>query len=172
MAMMAGRRWGFALLLAAPLFLGAHHHTADGEAPAAPMTQGRMVEIIRETAGATQGPPGFVEFVVDGVAIAAISDVAHDRMRLIAPVADATEVGPAERDRMLEANFHTTLDGRYATSGGVVFTVFTHRLSTLTAEDLRAAIDQVASLVKTFGTGYAAGDVGFRPRVREPDTEL
>jgi hypothetical protein len=81
---MARRRWSIALLATAPLLLGAHHAAAGGEAPAAPMAQSRMEEIIRETVGATQGPPGFLEFVVDGVAIAGVSDVRHDRMRLIA----------------------------------------------------------------------------------------
>ena len=59
-----------------------------------------------------------VEFVFDGVPMACISDPVHNRMRIIAPVIDEAKMTDPQRRIVLEANFHATLDARYATSQG------------------------------------------------------
>lgn len=136
----------------------------EGKATPAPMTQARMEEILREVAGKTEGQPGLIRFVVDGVPMACISDVPHDRMRLITPVLKTSDLTTEQMDHVLEANFHTALDARYAASHGVLYSVFVHPLSSLTEKDLRAAIQQVSTLAKTFGTSYSSGDLVFGGR--------
>lgn len=136
---------------------------AEHEAPRASsgMTQARLEAIIREVTGTAEGQAGFVRFVVDGVAMACISDVRHDRMRIIAPIVEASTLTPAQTERILEANFHTALDARYATSRGRLYAVFVHPLSGLTEAELRGAIRQVSALAKTFGTTYSSGELSF-----------
>ena len=125
------------------------------------MTQARMEAIIRDLAGTTRGQPGFVQFDVDGMTLACISDVRHDRMRLIVPVLKTADLTAAQVERILDANFHTALDARYASSRGVLYAVFVHPLSTLTEHDLRGAIRQVFTLARTFGTTYSSGELTF-----------
>lgn len=149
------------LLVGIPLLLTAASGEEGPGVTPPPMTQARMEGVVRDVVGATQGQPGFIQFAFDGVPMACISDVRHDRMRLIAPVRKTSELTPAEKDRILEANFHTALDARYATSRETLYAVFVHPLSSLTEKDLRAAIHQVSTLAKTFGTSYSSGDLSF-----------
>ena len=53
-------------------------------------------------------------------------------MRLIAPVAKRESLQATHLEILLRANFHTTLDARYALSNGIVYAAFLHPLSTLT----------------------------------------
>ena len=62
---------------------------------------------------------------------------------------------------MLEANFHSALDGRYAISNGMVYAAYIHPLSPLRPEEVRSALRQVAELGKTFGTTYSSGELLF-----------
>jgi hypothetical protein len=88
-------------------------------------------------------------------------DERFDRMRIIAPIAEIEEVTDEVRDACLEANFHTALDARYATSDGVLYAAFIHPLASLDAELAESALHQVASLVETFGTTFSSGSLVF-----------
>ena len=93
--------------------------------------------------------------------MALLTSVEHNRMRIVSPVVKESRLTREQRRRILEANFHTALDARYATSQGTVYATFIHPLSQLTAAELRSAISQVANLVKTFGTTYSSGALEF-----------
>lgn len=103
------------------------------------------------------------ELVHDEVAMGCLIDEAHDRIRLLAPIVGLEEVDDERRAVVLEANFHTTLDARYATARGMLYALFVHRLSTLTAEDLTSALDQVAALVHNYGGDYSSGALIYGP---------
>jgi hypothetical protein len=133
---------------------------SDGEdSPAADvaMDQSRVERIFAEQVEAITGPPGAIHTVADGVQLYCISDPANDRMRLVVPIAQASSLDPRLLDVMMRANFHTTLDSRYAISEDVVFAVFLHPISSLSPELLRSAMKQVVSLAKTFGTSFSGG---------------
>lgn len=93
--------------------------------------------------------------------MACLTDNRFDRMRVIAPIMDADELSEDQRDAMLEANFHRTLDARYATSHGVVYAAYMHPLSSLDDRALTSALEQVSSLVLTFDDGYSSGALHF-----------
>lgn len=133
-----------------------------------PMNQKTMEELIRRVAENVEGEIGALRFSYGGVTLACVSDVRHDRMRLIAPIASTDELTPEHWRRMLDANFHTALDARYATSDGIVYAAFIHPLSPLTEEQLNSAIHQVATLAKTFGSSYTSGTLSYG----EAGTEL
>jgi hypothetical protein len=126
-----------------------------------PMTQQRMEAFLRELAPGAEGVPGSLGFRVEGVAIECISDVAHDRMRLIAAIAPVSKLTAEQVARVLEANFHSALDARYATSGGYLYAAFIHPLSPLTERELRSAALQVANLARSFGTTYSSGELVY-----------
>lgn len=120
-----------------------------------------MQTLFRAVAEDVDGSDGAWQFDVQGVRVACLTDTRFDRMRLIAPIADAEALTDAQRDACLEANFHTALDARYAVSDGVMYAAFLHPLASLTEEDLQSALGQVVSLVLTFGDSYSGGTLVF-----------
>ena len=125
------------------------------------MSQQRLEQIILNTAQQGEGGGGAVRCMHNEVQMLCLSDVAHDRMRIIAPILDEADLTDVQRQAMLEANFHTALDVRYATSHGTVYAVYIHPLSPLDERQIKSAMDQVANLVKTFGTQYTSGAMHF-----------
>ncbi|MFO7565903.1 MAG: hypothetical protein R6X02_24890 [Enhygromyxa sp.] len=101
------------------------------------------------------------QFAHQDIPMACLVDSNFDRMRFIAPVIEVGELDDATKDAILEANFHTALDARYASSNGLLFAAFIHPLSSLDESLARSALDQVASLVHTFGNEYSSGTLEF-----------
>jgi hypothetical protein len=179
---MMGRRAGpFLLLGLIVAFLGivgcaalsggssAGEGTASGaepraEARAEAMTPARMELIFASQVSAIEGPTGAIRTRIDGINIYLISDPANDRMRIMAQIAFLEGLDPRILSVLLEANFHDTLDARYAISGGVIYSIFLHPISSLTPELIRSGLAQVVSLAQTFGTDFTSGKLHFRGR--------
>ncbi len=126
------------------------------------MTAERLGTIVSAAGTAVKAYGGTAwEFTAGGVRLACICDPAHDRMRIIAPVASLSDVTAEQKDRMLEANFHSALDARYATSDGLVYAAFIHPLSPLQESEVRSAIQQVTTAARTFGDSYSSGELVY-----------
>lgn len=121
----------------------------------------RLEGIMRRLVPGVKGQDGFWEMVVEGVEVTVIASSDHNRMRVIAPVASADQLEPQVLHRMMEANFTSALDVRYAIFQGVVWAAFLHPLDSLTERDLRSALYQVVTLVKTTGTSYSSSGLSF-----------
>jgi hypothetical protein len=133
-------------------------------AMASAMTANRMAELIQEQDPDAELPGSGghrLQFSHKEQSIELIYDVYANRMRLIAPIKSTADLQEEEMEKMLEANFHTSLDVRYATSGGAVYAAYLHPLSSLEEEQFLGAIDQVATAASTFGTAYSAGSLTF-----------
>ena len=127
----------------------------------AAMTQESLESILRSIAPEAKGVPGALGFAVSGVQMECISDVKHDRMRLVAVITSVSNLTSEQVGRILEANFHTALDARYATSQGYLYAAFIHPLSPLTEQELRSAVAQISTLATNFGTTYSSGGLVF-----------
>ena len=125
------------------------------------MTLEELAELIAAAAEQFQRSPSHWQFVHEGIPMACLFDLAHDRMRMIAAITEVEDLDDEQKDALLEANFHTALDARYGTSNGLVFAAFIHPLAGLDAALARSALDQVASLVHSFGTDYSSGVLEF-----------
>ena len=126
--------------------------------PSPVMTPARVEEILRaEAITEFTSVDGQLRFAFSDVRMACVMDRRLDRLRLVAPVVRDDELSVAHARVLLEANFHNTLDARYALRGDVLFAVYGHPLASLTNPQLRSAVRQVASLVLTFGTTYSSG---------------
>ncbi|MEG3833201.1 MULTISPECIES: hypothetical protein [unclassified Microcoleus] len=66
-------------------------------------------------------------------------------LRILLPIADAQEAQPF-LDKLLEANFDTTLETRYALHQNVLWGVFQHSPATLAASDFSAAVARLLAL--------------------------
>lgn len=106
------------------------------------------------------GPNGAV-FEVEGISITLVYDTEADRMRLVAPVADASDLEPQDMIRLMQANFDSTLDARYAVAQGVLWSVFLHPLSGLHGDEFGSGLGQTINLVATYGTSYSSGAFVF-----------
>lgn len=125
------------------------------------MTLARLVELIRAAGTDVEASGSAVQFLYDQAPMLCVWDAAHDRMRILTPVIADSALRDEDRRLLLEADFHSALDARYATSGGVLYAVFIHPLSPLTDEEVRSAMRQVAALRKTYGSTYSSGEVFF-----------
>jgi hypothetical protein len=121
----------------------------------------RLEAILREVSDNLEGEGGAWQFELDGVQFACLTDTTYDRIRVIAPIVDGDQMTREHLEAVLEANFHTALDARYATSDGVLYAAFLHPLASLSEEELRSAVGQVLNLVETYGTSYSGGTLAF-----------
>ena len=82
-------------------------------------------------------------------------------MRIVAAIAMLENLDPRVSNVLLRANFHSTLDARYAVSDGVIYATFLHPISSLSPELIESALAQVLSLAKTFGSSFSSGKFHF-----------
>ncbi len=97
------------------------------------------------------------EFTVNGVALLLVYDINADRMRVIAPVAESASLTAEETTRLMQANFDSALDARYALANGYVWAVFLHPLTALDGAELGSGVAQTVNLVTTYGTSFNSG---------------
>ena len=135
--------------------------SGEGSRVEAVMDLARLGQILKAEVPEVRGRDGFWEMVIEGVTVTVIADQAHNRMRVMAPVANADQVDATVLHRMLEANFSSAIDARYAIFKDVVWAAFLHPLDSLTARELLSALNQVATLVKTTGTTYSSSGLTF-----------
>lgn len=121
----------------------------------------QLASLLERTVEDFRRSPTHWQFAHQDIPMACLVDPNFDRMRFIAPITEVGELDDATKDAVLEANFHTALDARYASSNGLLFAAFIHPLSSLDEPLARSALDQVASLVHTFGTQYSSGNLEF-----------
>jgi hypothetical protein len=121
------------------------------------MTLDELADLLAETTEDFRRSATHWQFAHQGIPMACLTDPSFDRMRFIAPITELAKIDDETKDAVLEANFHTALDARYGSSNGLLFAAFIHPLSSLEATLARSALDQVASLVQTFGSHYSGG---------------
>lgn len=125
------------------------------------MTNRKIAELLDRLDVDVQGQDGLWRFLVNDVEVTIITDENADRMRIIAPVAETDELLANEYERVLQANFDSALDARYAIAKSVLWSAFIHPLSPLTDRQFIEGLGQVVNLVTTFGTSYHSGSAVF-----------
>jgi hypothetical protein len=125
------------------------------------MTLERMAEIVLvldEEANIT--PNGF-EFAIDDVPVLIVADVRANRMRAMVPISSVDGMTPEEMERVLQANFDSALDARYAIAMGRLWGVFIHPLKELERDQLISGIAQTVNVAQTYGGLYTSGAAQF-----------
>lgn len=117
-----------------------------------------VVTMIDEDASITSNG---ATFEVDGTPVTLVFDVNADRMRLFTRVASSDGLSGAQLKRLMQANFDTALDARYAIAGGQVWSTFMHPLVSLSQDDFVSAIAQTVTLARTYGTTFSSGALSF-----------
>lgn len=131
-------------------------------APAAPMSNTRLDELIRRIDPKAQGGPGFWQFTVEERTVMVITDERADRMRIIAPIAPAEGIEPGRLARLLQANFDSALDARYSIARGMLWSAFIHPLGSLRDAEFLSGLGQVVNLAASYGSSYSSGALVFQ----------
>ena len=130
-------------------------------ATVAPMTNDRLDGLIRQTSKTVKGEAGYWQIKIGGRDVLVITDARHNRMRIMSPVAAQDQLDKDELIRLLEANFGSALDSKYALRDQMLWSVFTHPLAELSDEQFLDCMAQVANLADNFGRSYASSNLIF-----------
>ena len=131
------------------------------------MTLSRLDQIIRRLDPKTTVPqPGSWKFTISErpviiVTDIIVTDIIANRMRIISPITKVAGLPPGALERMMQANFDTALDARYAIARGVVWATFIHPLRELHDRQFISAIGQTVNLSLTFGKTFSSGAMSF-----------
>jgi hypothetical protein len=143
------------LLGAPPAPPAAEDEAAPGDA--AVEAAARIREAVRRIDPAAKLSEAGAEFSVNGIGLLLVYDINADRMRVIAPVAEAGALTAEGLTRLMQANFDSALDARYALAKGYLWAAFMHPLSTLDGAGFGSGVAQTVNLVTTYGTSYNSG---------------
>ena len=125
------------------------------------MQQNQMEKIVKAMAQESSGAAGVVQFKFRGTNLYLISDVKHNRMRIIAPIVEYAKLERKHIDAAFESNFHKALDARYAVSEGILYSAYIHSMKELNEAQIQSAVSQVANLALSFGGDYSSGELTY-----------
>jgi hypothetical protein len=153
----------------APPAAGTEDDFALDEAPAAPAEVSpeitavleQMDQVIKALDAKAQRTGNSWQFTLQERTMLVVTDTTAARMRIITPIALVEDLPEDAMQRLMQANFDTALDARYAVAQNLVWGAFIHPLDTLTTRDFAAGILQTVSLGETFGTTFSSGAISY-----------
>lgn len=129
--------------------------------PEPDMTADRMAAIVLALdPDAAPTPSGF-EMTIDDVPVLVIVDIGANRMRAMVPIRLAADMTADELTRVMQANFDSALDARYALANGRLWGVFIHPFSQLRRDQFISGLGQTVNIAKTYGTLFTGGTFQF-----------
>lgn len=126
-----------------------------------PMSLERMEDILLALDPDTQANGSKFLLIIEDVQLFVFTDTRNNRMRVMTPVRTQQGITPNEMTRMMQANFDSALDARYAIAQDMLWGVFVHPLAQLQKNQLISGIGQVVNLARTYGTIYSGGALSF-----------
>lgn len=126
------------------------------------MTVDKMDVIIKRLdANAKNIRKGSWTLTVEKTNVIIITDGTNNRMRILVPIRKVEGLSSQELIRMMQANFDTALDSRYAIANKILWATFIHSLSTLHERQFISAIGQTVNAALTYGTTYSSGELSY-----------
>ena len=150
------------IILSAPV-LGADDtppETAETP-PEGTMTLNHMGEIVSRLDKDAVREGGMWSFKVADVTVMIVIDEANDRMRILVAVRPVDGLDADELMRLLQADFDSALDARYAVAREILWSVYIHPLAALHDRQFISAIGQTVNLALTYGTTYTSGGLVY-----------
>ncbi|MCE7999501.1 MAG: hypothetical protein HEP70_11635 [Rhodobiaceae bacterium] len=132
---------------------------AEEEAPAreGTMSLKHMHTILERLDGDLQNQNGSWQLTIADVPVVIVTDETNNRMRILIAIRKADTLTEEDLIRIMQANFDSALDARYAIAKGILWSTFIHPLSTLHDRQLIEAIGQTVNLASTYGSSYSSG---------------
>lgn len=156
-------------LAAGAAFVAAQETAPETDAPQAqaqapeepPMTMERMSQIVLAIDPEAEAARNMLQLTIADVPVLIVADPIADRMRAMVPIRSAAGIEPEEMMRLMQANFDTALDARYAVARGRLWGVYIHPLSPLKKNQLLSGLAQTVAVAQTYGTLYSGGAAVF-----------
>jgi hypothetical protein len=125
------------------------------------MTLEAMVAIVQAIDEEAEVRGSAMQLTISDVKVTVITDSKNNRMRAFVPIQSLDGVNQQLLYRMLQANFDSALDARYAIAKEHILSVFIHPLKELKKDQFIEGLGQVVNLVKTYGTAFTSGGMTF-----------
>ncbi|HBK72071.1 MAG TPA: hypothetical protein DDZ39_10535 [Flavobacteriaceae bacterium] len=149
------------LLMIFMVFMFAHSGQSQS------MTNDKLEKIIYVIADSLRGNTGNWQFMIKERMLVCVTDEKNNRMRIMSPIIEQKKLAYVDMLKLMEANFHTALDVKYAISDDLLWSVYIHPLKELTKEELLSAINQVYAAAITYGTSYSSTGLTFPNKKEE-----
>ena len=134
------------------------------------MNPERLSELISQTADTVSTNGNSIQFMYKERLLICVYDEIANRMRIISPIVETSDLEEEQLLNMLVANFHSALDVKYALSDEVIWSVFIHPLKELFDHQVLDAIDQVYAASATFGTSYSSTTLVFPGNTKKKES--
>ena len=115
----------------------------------------------RELEAEAERRSDLMRVTIEDVPVIIVTDPRADRMRAMTAIRSTDDIDPAELLRLMQANFDTALDARYAVANGRLWATFIHPLSPLERDQFISGLGQVVNLALTYGSLYTGGAMAF-----------
>ena len=131
------------------------------------MTNDDLEKIIYVVADSLRGNTGNWQFLIKDRILVCITDERNNRMRIMSPIIEQKKLAYTDMLKLMEANFHTALDVKYAISDEILWSVYIHPLKELSKNEALSAINQVYTAAVTYGTTYNSTNLTFPDKKKE-----
>jgi len=121
------------------------------------MTLDRMGQIVEALDPQVSVSEAAFSFTIDDIPVLIVTDVRANRMRAMVPIRSADTMTAEELQRVMQANFDSALDARYAIAQGRLWGVYLHPFKELERDQLISGIAQTVNVAKTYGALYTSG---------------
>jgi hypothetical protein len=101
------------------------------------------------------------QFTLGKREVIVITDPVAERMRIMVPIVETKELDQPLLTRLMQANFESALDARYAIAQDVLWGVFIHPLSSLSERDFVSGLAQALTVAETYGATFSSGVLVF-----------
>lgn len=101
------------------------------------------------------------QFKLGARQVIVITDPVAERMRIMVPIGDAGLLSPELLTRLMQANFDSALDARYAIANDILWGTFIHPLTSLDEKGFVSGLAQAVAVADNFGGSFSSGAVVF-----------
>lgn len=125
------------------------------------MNNRRLQRLIEQVATSVDGKPGYWRFEYKSRQLVAVSTEEYNRMRVMTPIVDDSQVSSEELRILLSANYDRAIDAKFAIAEDYLWALFNHPLRELTEGLFLDAVEQVKTLADNYGGSYASSSIVF-----------
>lgn len=125
------------------------------------MTLDRLEVLIKRIDENARRTGNAFQLAVNEVPVMVVTDPTNDRMRILVPITGKSNLPAEAWERLMQANFDTALDARYAVANDMVWGTFIHPLGSLSDVEFLSGLGQSVNLLLTFGTSFSSGALSY-----------
>ncbi|MFT7058792.1 MAG: hypothetical protein ACJASV_001295 [Pseudorhodobacter sp.] len=125
------------------------------------MTPERMEQIVLALDPEAKLLSNGFELTISDIPVLVVTDVTANRMRAMVPIRSTEEMTQDELLRLMQANFDSALDARYAIAHGKLWGIYIHPYAELERDQFISGLAQAVNVALTYGTLFSSGGVQF-----------